>query len=254
MAIDIGALTVRSLAGGWADVPEPATAADWLAARRHSRIVAVLRWILPAMAVVVVAWMFVSAHRLPREIGNIDLGEVGLEGTTLTMQNPSLSGFNKDGTAYQVTAAKALQDVTNPRVVTLEFVDGTLTKSDGSDMRLTADNGVFDNDTQTLELDGNIVVKTSKDENAYLESAKVDLGAGSIVSDRPIRAEANNGKIRADAMEVTERGARLRFSGKVVVELRLDGGKVEDGKVEDGKVGDDAAPDTAAEGAPADAN
>lgn len=201
--------------------------AVWRAARRHSMAVTALRVVLPFLALIVIAWMIVSARTLPREIGDIDLGEVGLEGTTLTMKSPTLSGFNNDGTAYEVTAARALQDVTNPRVVTLEFVDGTMTKSDGKSVRVTADSGVFDADARLLDLKSNIVVRTSDDDRAFLESAHVDMQAGSIVSQDPVRATAKSARIKADAMTITERGSHLVFNGGVVVELRLDGGPLE---------------------------
>ena len=235
MAIDAGALT-----DGWGYGPGPAGGAEWRAARRHSRVVSVLRLVFPAVAFVVVAWMFISARTLPTEVGDIDLGDVGLEGTTLTMQNPSLSGFNEDGTGYQVTAAKALQDVTNPRTVTLKSVDGTMTKPDGSKVRVTADDGVFDSEEQWLELTNNIVVATDKGDHAYLNAARVDMKAGTIVSDEPVRAQANSGSIRAKSMEITDSGSHLLFKGKVVVELRLDGGPVDGSDAPEAKAGAEA--------------
>jgi lipopolysaccharide export system protein LptC len=227
MSLSANILNAGTLSGRWSERNDQRAPADWIAARRHSRIVRVLRIVLPAVATIVVVWMFISAQRLPGEIGNIDLGEVGLEGTTLTMQNPKLSGFNEDGTSYLVTAAKALQDVTNPRVVTLVSVDGTMTKPDNSTIRVTADDGVFDSDAKHLELTNNIVVRTSENDSAYLDAAKVDLNTGSIVSDKPVRADSKSGSIRANSMEISQRGAHLLFRGKVAVQLRLDGGPVE---------------------------
>jgi lipopolysaccharide export system protein LptC len=223
MSVDVG-----TPVGSWNMGRQPANAAVWRAARRHSRIVRSLRVVLPLIAVGVVASLFVSARTLPRGVENIDLGDIGMDGTTLTMQNPSLSGFNDNGTSYQVTAGRALQDVTNPRVVTLESIDGTMTKPDGSTVKMTAKNGVFDADTQKLELSADIEVRTSTGDHAFLESAKVDMQAGSIVTDKPVRAATKSGNIRADSMEITGRGEHLLFSGNVVVELRLDGGDVKE--------------------------
>ena len=188
---------------------------------------------LPAFAVVVIASMFVSVRAVPTSIGDIDLGEVGMDGTTLTMQNPSLSGFNENRSSYEVTADRALQDVTNPRVVTLEGIDGTLTETDGSTVRITARDGVFDADQQLLDLSGRIVVKTSKGETAHLKSAHVDIEAQTIRTDDPIRAATKAGQIRADAMEITDSGAHLLFKGRVVVVLRFDGGPVDETVVEE---------------------
>lgn len=221
--------------------------ARWRAARRHSRLVVFLRLALPVISIVVVASMFISVRSISTKIGDIDLGEVGLEGTTLTMQNPSLSGFNENGTSYQVTATKALQDVTNPRVVTLREISGTMTDAEGSDVRISAQNGVYDADAQQLDLTGEIVVDTDKGESAYLASAHVDMEAGSIRSDDPVRAETRSGRISANSMEISERGSHLLFTGGVVVELRLDGGKLP-GKPAAPRPVQSGAPDTKGSG------
>ena len=42
------------------------------------------------------------------------------------MDRPKLTGFRRDGRAYVVNAAKAIQDVTHPTVVELRGVDGDL--------------------------------------------------------------------------------------------------------------------------------
>jgi len=230
MSINVRALTgFRDFAEGPTSRPPAARkeSATWRSTRRHSRIVRVLRLALPALAFIVVASMFVSVRTMPKGIGDIDLGEVGLNGTTLTMQNPSLSGFNENGTSYQVTADKALQDVTNPRVVTLEQISGTMTNPDGSNVEVTARDGVFDADAQKLDLTNRIVVRTDGGESAFLESAHIDMQAGTISSTDPVRAQTRAGRIRANAMEISERGSHLLFTGKVVVELRMDGGPLD---------------------------
>lgn len=256
-------INVRTLNGVWGRAERPAVRrasgsergsglpADWRAARRHSWIVRALRVALPAFAFVVVASMFITVQTRPKGIGDIDLGEVGLDGTTLTMQNPSLSGFNENGTSYQVTAVRALQDVTNPRVVTLEQINGTMSNADGTNVRVTAKDGVFDADAQIMDLSNKIVVKTDNGESAFLESAHIDMEAGSIVSADPVRAETKNGRIRANSMEIRERGAHLLFTGKVQVELRMDGGPLDGGPAEGGSVLGGARNRTQNDGSPA---
>jgi len=210
-----------------------AVSAAWRAARWHSRLVIALRVVLPVLAVMVIASMFVSVRAVPTSIGDIDLGEVGMDGTTLTMQNPSLSGFNENRSSYEVTADRALQDITNPRVVTLEGIDGRLRETDGSTVRITARDGVFDADKQLLDLSGRIVVKTSKGETAHLKSAHVDIEAQTIRTDDPIRAATKAGQIRADSMEITDSGAHMLFKGRVAVVLRFDGGAIDEQTVEE---------------------
>ena len=44
----------------------------------------------------------------------IDVGNMVVSGTKITMEQPRLSGFTRDGRAYEVTAVAAAQDVTKP--------------------------------------------------------------------------------------------------------------------------------------------
>jgi hypothetical protein len=50
-----------------------------------------------------------------RSAGDLSLGEIGVSGTTLTMDRPRLTGYGAGGMSYDVTAARALQDLTARR-------------------------------------------------------------------------------------------------------------------------------------------
>ena len=73
------------------------------AARRHSRWVRILRIALPlavVLAFVVVTLMtYLNPLRMLAKLP-IDIGDLVVSGTKITMEQPRLSGFTRDGRAY----------------------------------------------------------------------------------------------------------------------------------------------------------
>ena len=108
------------------------------AARRHSRLVRFLRVAAPVGVVVGVAALIVGAvfHPFRAKIGELSIGEFSVDGAKITMDRPKLTGFRRDGRAYVVNAAKAIQDVTRPTVVELREVDGDLGMADNGSLRI----------------------------------------------------------------------------------------------------------------------
>lgn len=196
-------------------------AAGWQAARRHSRLVRTLRIGLPVLILLIVAVIFLSLRALPSRVGDIELGDVGLSGSVLTMEAPSLTGFGSRGMTYEVDADRALQDLTQPNVVRLEGIHGRLRQPDGGWTLLTARSGIYDGDAGTLRLDEAIDIETHDGRRAYLIEADVDLENQSVISERPVRIEMTDMVILADRLEVREGGDRLLMSGGVRVQMNL---------------------------------
>src|SRR3981081_1080166 len=92
-------------------------------AARHSRMVRALRVAVPAAVVLAMtAIVFVSVFnpfrmllpKLPLDIGNL-----AVSGTKVTMESPHLSGYSTDQRPYQLWAKTATQDLTDPDHVDL---------------------------------------------------------------------------------------------------------------------------------------
>ena len=92
-------------------------------AARHSRIVRILRVAVPAAVILALASiMLVSIFnpfrmllpKLPLDIGNLVVS-----GTKITMESPHLSGYSPDRRPYEVWAKTAIQDVASPNRVEL---------------------------------------------------------------------------------------------------------------------------------------
>jgi len=153
----------------------------------------------------------------------ISVGNVVVSGTKIKMENPKLSGFTRDKRRYDVSAGAAAQDLTRPGVIELKDINATLEMQNKGDMRLTAQNGVFDTKQEQLKLDTNIVVTSSSGYEGYLQEALIDTKNGNVVSEKPVRLKMTNGTVNGNRFELTNSGDVIRFENGVVVNLNPEG-------------------------------
>lgn len=191
-------------------------------ARRHTRRVVLLRRVLPATALAISVIILLSGLNLTGGLPSVSIGEVKMDGSTVTMTNPELSGYGKNNEAYRVTATRAEQDIKSPNLVRLQTVDGTLNQSGGRETTLSAASGLYNAQKRTLLLEKDVIVSSSSGYVAHLDRADVDMGAGRVTSDKPVLIEGLDGTIRSDAVEIEDKGARIYFTGRVVVDVLLD--------------------------------
>src|SRR5438105_7364033 len=95
------------------------------AARRHSRLVRILRVAVPAgVAMTLVIVMLITYFNPLRMLARlpINIDNLVVSGTKVTMEQPRLSGFTHDARAYELTADTAAQDMTKPDIVELRNI------------------------------------------------------------------------------------------------------------------------------------
>jgi lipopolysaccharide export system protein LptC len=192
-------------------------------AARHSRMVRVLRVAVPAAVILSFASIVLVSvfnpfrmliPKLPLEMGNLVVS-----GTKITMESPHLSGYSQDMRPYEVWANTAIQDVTDPDHVDLKTLRGKMLMEDQSTVTLEAVNGRMDNKQQLLDLHKDIYVQTSAGYEAWLSQAFVDMNKGTVTSDEHVDVKWADGKISADRMKMTGGGEVVRFDGNVVMNI-----------------------------------
>lgn len=196
--------------------------ARFAAAARHSRLVRFLRKAVPAaIAVSFLMIIGVSVFNPFRMLTNlpIDIGNVVVSGTKITMQAPQMAGFTPDRRPYEVTAKTAMQDVTNPNLVELETLKAKIEMEDKSIVLMDARRGFLKNREQLLDLYDDVYLKSATYE-ARLSEASVDMGKGSVVSNKPVRVNMLEGTLDAQRLEITGRGEVMTFYGGVTMHLK----------------------------------
>ena len=95
------------------------------AARRHSRLVRILRIAIPAAVVLGLTGITLITYFNPlRMLAKlpINISDLVVSGTKITMEQPRMSGFTRDARAYEFTADAAAQDLTKPDIVELHNI------------------------------------------------------------------------------------------------------------------------------------
>ena len=145
----------------------------------------------------------------------ISLAGVNVESKSLVMEKPNISGFEGTRHAYEVTAAKAIQDLNNPKVFTLLDINARVGVGTDDTAVIDATKGIYDSTTKSLVLEDGITIETTSGRKATFEDARVDLDKGDLASDRPVTISGSEGTINANSIRVVDRGKRITFGGGV---------------------------------------
>lgn len=191
-------------------------------AARHSRMVRVLRVAVPVVVILAMAGIvgisifnpFRILSKLP-----LDMGNLVVSGTKITMESPHLSGFSPDKRPYELWAKTATQDVTDPDHVELHTLRAKVLTEDGSTVTMDARTGLFNTKSQMLDLHKDIFMQTSTGYEARLTHALVDIANSTVDSDEPVDVKLLNGTLTANRMKIREKGDLVRFEDNVVMHL-----------------------------------
>jgi lipopolysaccharide export system protein LptC len=197
--------------------------ARFASAARHSRLVRVLRVAVPAavflaMAGIIAVSVFNPFRMLLPQLP-VDIGNLVVSGTKITMESPHLSGYTPDQRPYELWAKTATQDLTDPDHVDLKTLRAKVKMEDQSTITLDALNGLFDTKEQLLNLHKDIFLQTSSGYEARLSQAFVDIGKGTVTSDEHVDVKLLNGTLTADRLKITGGGEVVMFEGNVVMYL-----------------------------------
>jgi lipopolysaccharide export system protein LptC len=193
-------------------------------AARHSRMVRLLRVAVPAavilaMAAIVAVSVFNPFRMLLPKLP-LDMGNLVVSGTKITMESPHLAGYTPDQRPYEVWAKTATQDVTDPDHVDLKTLRAKVLMEDRTTtVTLDARNGLMDTKQQLLDLHKDIFLQSSTGYEARLSQAFVDIGKGTVTSEEHVDVKLLNGTLTSDKLRITGGGEIVRFEGNVVMNL-----------------------------------
>jgi len=194
------------------------------AARRHSRLVRVLRVAVPVFVALLALAAFLMTYFNPLRMLSklpINAGNLVISGTKITMEAPHLAGFTRDARAYELSADSAAQDLTKPDIVDLKRIHAKVQMQDKSTVKLTALRGVYNSKGEMLNLEQDVEITSTTGYAGHLTEALVDIRKGHIVSTKPVKVKLLQGTLDANKLEIINSGDRLIFSGGVTMNLRL---------------------------------
>jgi lipopolysaccharide export system protein LptC len=192
-------------------------------AERHSRLVRALRVAVPAavalsMAAIIGVSIFNPFRMLLPKLP-LDMGNLIVSGSKVTMESPHLSGYTTDRRPYELWAKTATQDLTDPDHLDLKTLRAKMLMEDQSTVTLDALTGLYDTKEQLLNLHKDIFVQTSTGYEARLSQAFVDMAKGTVTSEEHVDVKMLNGTVTSDRLRITGGGEVVRFEGNVVMNL-----------------------------------
>lgn len=192
-------------------------------AARHSRMVRILRVAVPATVILLMAALVtIQIYNPFRNILPklpVDIGNLVVSGTKVTMESPHLAGFSTDQRPYEVWAKAAIQDLTDPDHVELTKPRAKVTMEDRSTVIMDARTGYYDSKQQLLDLRKDIFLQSSTGYEARLSQAYVDINNGTVMSDEHVDVKLLDGTLTADKLRILNSGELVRFEGNVVMNL-----------------------------------
>jgi len=187
-------------------------------AERHSRLVRSLKYALPIAALAAAGLFWGTIHFLPGDLATVvSLASIDTHNNSVIMDKPRISGFQGTRRAYELKADSAVQSLDDPKVMTFKAIDASVGLDEAGTATIDAATGVYDGNANTLALKDGINVKTTTGYWGTFQQAVIDLGAGSVVSAQPVEIHTSEGTIRANGIEISDRGKRIAFRNGVSV-------------------------------------
>jgi lipopolysaccharide export system protein LptC len=195
-------------------------------AARHSRMVRILRVAVPgavllAMASIVMVSIFNPFRMLMPKLP-VDIGNLVVSGTKITMETPHLAGFSADKRPYELWAKAAIQDLADPDHMELDTIRAKVMMEDRSTVTLDARTGYYDSKQGLLDLRKDIFLQTTSGYEAKLSQAFVDMNKSLVTSDEPVDVKLLNGTLTANKLKILNGGEVVYFEGNVVMNLVMD--------------------------------
>ena len=186
-------------------------------ARAHSRLVLAMRWLLPTLILslfgllgaFVIGQAVRAAAARPKEMP-----------TQIRMVSPHFVGRDSQGRAFNLSAHLAVRDDTNMQRVLLGSPVIVMDVDSAHPKTLTADHGVYDEDTRMLRLIGHVRIDDSTASTVATNEALIDTKAGTVAGVSPLNGSGPMGAIQAGSYSAAEKGQELVMHGGVHAQLK----------------------------------
>ncbi len=186
------------------------------AASRHSVRVKVLRFATLAGALALGGGIVLFTVFNPfRGVDGVSIESASLSGTKVTMANPRLSGYHKDGRPYTITASSAVQDIKLPTIFELHDLQAQLTMGDKSLTKVSAATGVYDSASESMDLTSAVHIVGDTGLDVHAQDAKVSFKTSTVTTDKPVTVVMRGSTVDADRMQAVDGGRHVTFEGHV---------------------------------------
>ncbi|HEX7967292.1 MAG TPA: LPS export ABC transporter periplasmic protein LptC [Stellaceae bacterium] len=188
---------------------------------RYSQFVSLAKRILPGIAAILLLLVAVwprlqdALERVHFTAPRLDLREA----QDLRMVEARYSGVDRQHRPFVVTADVARQNPNANDIIALETPKGDMATASGGWFKITARTGLYQPQTQLLDLFGNVQLFQDKGNEFRTDSAHIDMANGTAEGRQAIEGEGPFGHAAGQGFRILDRGDTIIFTGQSHLEL-----------------------------------
>ena len=190
--------------------------------RGYTTFVKSMRFILPAVALILIIITFLWPKMedkvviIPKEKlispSETEIGENEL-------LNPRFETTDSQQQPVNITADKALQNQENPNLVRLDKPNADLKTKDGSNVKIEALDGTYEQETEKLFLQNDVKIQHESGYELQAKELRVDMKSREAFSDKKVKVVGPDAQIDAIGLEGNMSEGILIFKGPAKLTL-----------------------------------
>lgn len=185
----------------------------------------VLRWLLPGLALLVLAAIIIWPLTKVREFSFLlAKDKVAVAQERLRIDRPVYRGETAKGEAFVISAAGAVQRSSAVPIVELKDLNARLQLTDGP-LTVTAPSGRYFLDDDKLQIAGPVKLQSTSGFSLDSQQVDIDINARTVSTNTPVSGTLPLGSFRANRMEADIRGRNVVLEGGAHLRIYQQGGR-----------------------------
>lgn len=197
---------------------------------KHARFVLATKVICAAIAILLITMLVALPVMKPTE-GKYKLTvshEQVDENAAQKMQNPRFEGVDANNQPYNITADTATQQTKDNFL--LQNINADISLAGGGWVSLSAKEGRLYSSEKIMDLSGDVHIFSDNGQEAYTESAHMDIKKNIISSNDPVHIQSPLGILDAKGFTLWQNEKRISFIGPVYTKIYMDHPTQNEGK------------------------
>ncbi len=189
--------------------------------RWHTRRVAYLKLMLPAVALAIVT-LVLAWPNLVHDDKRVRLGQTRAtlpDVEALRLINPRYVGMDDQQRPFTVVAASATQQGNQDSEMLLERPKADMTLASGAWVAAEADSGRYDRAGSILDLAGAVHLFHDSGTELRTSKARLLLDQNRAFGDAPVEGQGPTGIVTGEGFDMRDRGAVVLFTGRATAIL-----------------------------------
>lgn len=183
---------------------------------RRNRVVALLRFAVPAVGSVLLAALLIQIV-ISSFGGRFGIGKIEVTPDRIRVETPEYAGTLSDGSTYRVWAEEAAAAIDNTDLVTMTNVRVMLERTDGVRREAVAEDAVLDTVNQQVRIEHGTEISESSGISGHLNDSIFDWASQTLTARGPVTINYSDGStVRAEGLVHEADRNRWTFTKAVV--------------------------------------